>query len=112
VSLALQTNFSTLILAQILVLKEVQTIISSETIFAKPVTPLVRPVLEFLRINVSLVLQRNISFPILVGMLALREVQTTLILIRFAKPVTSLARPVLEYLPINVFLVPLTNIFS
>ncbi len=78
VSLALhQLNFSTQILALLLVLTDHQTIIPWEITFAKLVTFLVKPVLEMQRTYVSLALQPNFSTPILVWMLALTEDQTT-----------------------------------
>ena len=77
VSLALhQLNFSTQILALLLVLTDHQTIFPWEIIFAKLVTFLVKPVLEMQRTNVSLALQQNFSTLLLVGMLALMEAQT------------------------------------
>ena len=71
----------------------------------KLVTFLVRLVLEFLLINVSLVHQPNFSTLVLVGMLVLMDHQTIIHWeIRFAKPVTSLVRPVQGMEPINAIL--------
>ena len=82
-----------------------------EIILAKLVTPLAKPVLEFLPINVFLVQLPNISCLILVMILALTDHLTMFQWeIMFAKLVTLLVKPVLEMQRTNVFLVHQPNI--
>ena len=109
--LAQLPNIGTQILVMILVLTDHLTIFLWEIIIAKLVTPLAKPVLEFLPINVFLVQLPNISCLILVMILALTDHLTMFQWeIIFAKLVTLLVKPVLEMHQTNVFLVHQPNI--